>query len=283
MRIAIPVVLLASAVLTMGPACVNGPAPLDRWSPDELVRTLERLHTRVYDVYDLAPDRDAVHDLLSGSFTGRQLTEEYIEHYTTLYTMREERTAIDVLSVDYEEVTVTSREPGRVWLDAAWNVGGVVSHRGHKHVRINRYRALFALEERGGELRIAQTRVRDSERVRSTFSSGEDLFGDGSSSAGGMMSLEQLIEAGVGLPEPPGDAGADGTALCLPASAGGLWRRRGAIRAPSERVAGRSRGTGCAARPVGLREVHPAAAGGGDPGAPGGAARGGGPGPDAAG
>jgi hypothetical protein len=210
-RIAIPVVLLASAVLVAGLACAGGPAPMDRWSSGELIRTLERLHARVYDVYDLAPDRDAVHDLLSGSFTGRQLTEEYVEHYTTLYTMREERTSIDVLSVDYDEVRVASRGPERVWLDVGWNVGGVVSHRGHKHVRINRYRALFALEERGGELRIAQTRVRNSERVRSAFSSGGELFEGGSSSAGGMMSLEQLIEAGVGLPQPPGEAGADGT------------------------------------------------------------------------
>ena len=211
MRIAIPVVLLASAALVAGLACADRAGPMDRRTSEELIRTVKHLHARVYDVYDLAPDRDAVHDLLSGSFTGRQLTEEYIEHYTTLYTMRDERTAIDVLSVDYDEVRVASREPGRVWLDAGWNVGGVVSHRGHKHVRINRYRALFALVERGGELRIAQTRVRNSERVRSTFSSGNDLFKGGSSSARGMMSLEQLIEAGVGLPQPPGEAGADGT------------------------------------------------------------------------
>jgi hypothetical protein len=175
----------------------------------ELEAALRRLHARVYEVYDLPPDRDAVHDLLSGSFTGRQLTEEYIEHYTTLYTMEEEKTAIEVLRVDYEDVSVESRERQRVWIDADWSVGGVVTHQGHKHVRINRYRALFALVDDGGGLRIGETRIRNSERVRSVFSGEGSLFSGPSDSAGGMMSLEELIEAGVGLPEPPTDDGGD--------------------------------------------------------------------------
>jgi hypothetical protein len=182
-----------------------------RWSAAELQEALERLHRRVYEVYDLAPDRDAVHDLLSGSFVGRQLTEEYIEHYTTLYTMQKEKTAIDVLRVDYEDVSVQAREPDRVWLDADWSVGGVVTHQGHKHVRINRYRALFALVEDGGELRIGETRIRNSERVRSVFSGERGLFDDGAASAGGMMSLKELIEAGVGLPQPPSPEESEGS------------------------------------------------------------------------
>lgn len=200
---------LVLAVLAGTAACRDRSGPMERFTAEELVAAFERLHERVYGVYDLPPDRDAVHDLLAGSFAGRQLTEEYIEHFTTLYTMREEKTAIDVLQVDYDEVTLASRRPERVWLDADWSVGGVVSHRGHKHVRINRYRALFALEEAGGELRIAETRIRNSERVRSVFSGGEELFGDGPSSARGMMSLEDLIEAGVGLPEPSAEEDGD--------------------------------------------------------------------------
>jgi hypothetical protein len=87
----------------------------------------------------------------------------------------------------------------------------VVTHQGHKHVRINRYRALFALVEDGGELRIGETRIRNSERVRSVFSGERGLFDDGAASAGGMMSLKELIEAGVGLPQPaPEESGGSG-------------------------------------------------------------------------
>lgn len=199
-----------------GPSAGPGLPGLDGLTAEELVRAFRELHARVYSVYDLPPDRDLVHDLLSSSFAGRQLTEEYIEHYTTLFTMEAEKTAIDVLRVDYEDVRVTEREAvrtvsgprERAWIDADWSVGGVVTHQGHKHVRVNRYRALFAVAPTPDGLRIVETRIRNSERVRSVFS-GDGWPGAGdATSAGGMMSLEELIEAGVGLPE---DVAPDGT------------------------------------------------------------------------
>ena len=77
----------------------------------------EELHRRLYDVYSLDADRDALWDFLAQSFAGEALTGEYVEHFTVLHRMARERTAIRVLEVDYEDVTI--RRAGRdVWVDA---------------------------------------------------------------------------------------------------------------------------------------------------------------------
>ncbi|MEM9597680.1 MAG: hypothetical protein AAGD06_25665, partial [Acidobacteriota bacterium] len=153
------------------------------------------LHEPVYGVYALGADRGAIHDLLAASFTGEALTREYVEHFTTLARMEEESTSIQVLAVDYEEVTVLDSEAGRVRVDADWSVGGVVTHRGHRHPRTNRYRAIYTLEavgETAGEgWRIVDTRMRDMERIESYDSIvGDDGDGEGgvAKSRRGLMS-----------------------------------------------------------------------------------------------
>jgi len=175
---------------------------LGRIGDQDLISTFRELHTPIYRVYSLGPDRDAIHGLLAASFAGRALTREYVEHYSTLVWMQREQTAIDVLQVNYEQVDVLRLGHGNVEIDADWSVGGVVTHRNHQHARVNRYRAVYTLAPVDGGLRIVETRVRNSERVGSLLSAdGSWVFDDLPSSGSGFMDPLELLRAGVGAEE----------------------------------------------------------------------------------
>ena len=54
-----------------------------------------------------------------------------------------EDTSIDVKQVDYNSIEILAFDFGQVKLDVDWSVGGVVTHQGHKHTRVNRYHAVY--------------------------------------------------------------------------------------------------------------------------------------------
>jgi hypothetical protein len=168
--------LALAGVLAWALGCAA--SPIDRLGgADSIVERFQELHSKVYAVYSLGPDRDAIHAQLAAAFAGDALTREYVEHWTTLARMREEGTAIEVLSVDYESVAVAGTSPEGVLVEADWSVGGVVTHQRHKHHRINRYQAVYtvamAASEAGVEpsLHIVDTRVRNAERVATPLES----------------------------------------------------------------------------------------------------------------
>jgi len=128
------------------------------------------LHAPIYEVYGLgdagAPEgRDRLWEHLAARFAGEALTDEYVEHFTTLARLRREQTTVAVEAVDYEAVEVLALAPGAAELEAGWLVRGEVTHRGHSHQRVNRYRAAFRLEETAAGLRIVRTRLRDLQRL----------------------------------------------------------------------------------------------------------------------
>ena len=164
----------------------------------DVVEQFKTLHKPLYGVYDLGPDRDGIHGLLAESFTGEALTQEYVEHYTTLFRMVDDETSIRIQRVDYESVDILDRSPGKVRVDADWSVGGVVTHQGHKHPRVNRYRAVYTLSLTRSGLRITDTRMRNLERVRSLLSAGDAwTIDDLPKSGAGFMDPLDLLEAGV--------------------------------------------------------------------------------------
>jgi hypothetical protein len=193
--------VLLAALACAGASCVrSAPDPVDV----ELRARFESLHRRLYDVYALGGDRDALWTFLEGSFAGEALTREYVEHFTALRRMDRERTSIRVLAVDYEEVAV-HREDGGWRVDADWSVGGVVTHQGHRHPRINRYRASYRLaaaaapvagSARTGDLRIVGTTLRSLERVGSARATGFPLDAM-PGSARGSLSLSDLLRSGA--------------------------------------------------------------------------------------
>ncbi len=190
---------LRLGALTLGLAgCVGpstAPAPM---SEADLLVGFEQLHRRIYQVYSLAPDRDQVWDLLADSFTGPALTQQYVEHYTTLVLSEQEETAIQVLAVDYDSIELLEAPSDRARIDAAWAVGGVVTHRGHKHPRVNRYQAIYELEEAEQGLRITATHLKNMERVQRVLVEGQGWTLDRNDrSAGGLMSPSMLLEGGI--------------------------------------------------------------------------------------
>lgn len=193
-------------------ACAPSPAPQPLATADSaLYETFQSLHRPIYGVYELGGDRDAIHDLLQGSFTGEALTREYVEHFTTLHTMVKEETAIQVIRVDYESVHLLSRSPDPqgeiVRVEADWSVGGVVTHQAHKHTRVNRYVAVYTLQQTPQGWRITDTHMRDLARVRSVLSAyatdDNFLLDAMPSSGGGLMDPLDMLDAGIGQKDTP--------------------------------------------------------------------------------
>lgn len=178
--------------------------------PAEVHAAFAGLHPRVYEVYDLPLDRDAIWSLLSESFAGEALTEQYVEHWTTRVRMVEEETSIRVAKVDHDHVEVVSVSPGRATVEAAWSVGGVVTHRRHQHPRVNRYRAVYTLVQGPHGWRIASTRMRDVERIRSPSRTQGvfDILDNEPEGGGGYLDPLDLLDAGVGEDTDGGSGGA---------------------------------------------------------------------------
>jgi hypothetical protein len=176
-------------------------------TPSAVRARFEALHRPLYELYAIGDDRDALWHALASSFAGEALTSEYVEHFTALRRMARERTEMRVLEVDYEELAVR-REGEGFLVDADWSIGGVVTHQGHRHPRINRYRATYELAfavdaaDAGLDgLRIVATTLRSLERVASTRGGGFPLD-ELPSSARGSLSLGDLLRSGA-LAQPP--------------------------------------------------------------------------------
>ncbi len=177
------------------PSCGTGaPAIAD----DAALVIFQQLHSQIYDVYGLAPERDDVYDLLRTSFDGEALLDEYVEHYTTLRRMQRDDTKVTILRVDYGETQVLDNTEDGVVIEADWNVGGVVYHQGHSHTRINRYQAIYTLAERDPGYRIVDTKMKNMERVQldlmtSSLGLDEPLPTTGQ----GMLSPSDMLRAGL--------------------------------------------------------------------------------------
>jgi hypothetical protein len=212
------------------------PSPIDRLGgAAAILDRFRAIHSQVYRVYSLGLDRDAVHAQLAAAFAGDALTREYVEHWTTLARMRDEGTAIDVLSVDYENVAVAgTASHDEVLVEADWSVGGIVTHQRHKHHRINRYQAVYTLAMTSDDgaapsLHIVDTQVRNAERVSTPLeSSGASAFPLDAlpKSARGYLGPAELLKSGLLDPTPSASGAAtaptpasSGTSAPAPAAA----------------------------------------------------------------
>lgn len=169
----------------------------DQSLPDVPVikQQFQALHPLVYQIYQGNMAEVELHQLLSSVFVGRKLTGEYVEHYSTLHHMRLEETYIDVKQVDYNSIEVLDFDVGSVTFDVDWSVGGVVTHQGHKHTRVNRYQAVYTMIENDeGEWRISDVKMRNAERIRRATD--EDIL-NGTNAGGGYLDPMDLLEAGM--------------------------------------------------------------------------------------
>lgn len=161
---------------------------------DLVVQQFKVVHPTVYSIYGEPRSEYDLHDLLSNVFVGTKLTQEYVEHFTTLHHMEKEETSIYVKQVDYNEITVLDFDFGLVKLDVDWSVGGVVTHQGHKHTRVNRYHAVYTLLEISDGWRVSDVKMRNAERIRRATD--EDIL-NGVDAGGGYLDPMDLLEAGM--------------------------------------------------------------------------------------
>ena len=159
-----------------------------------------QIHRNVYEVYQAQSKGIEIHQILQNSFEGEALTQEYIEHFSTLAKMEFEETAIDIKQVDYHNIKILEYTKVHLRVDADWSVGGIVTHQKHKHPRVNRYRAAYTLQKNASNnWRITQTKMRNMERVQRATLSDEDFFsGDwNTESSGGFLDPLDLIDAEI--------------------------------------------------------------------------------------
>lgn len=183
-------------------ACGEPDQPVDGAEIEAAVLAFEALHPGVYDVWELPLDRDLLHDALARTFAGEALTRQYVETWATRTRMDADGVAVRVLGVEHEEVSVLEVTEGGIRLDARWLARGVVSHQGHKHPRIHRYRAVFELAETTEGWRVVDLRPKELARVASRV---DDLFGEGGAPGEqGFMDPLELFGAGV-LDEQPAE------------------------------------------------------------------------------
>ena len=161
----------------------------------KLQQHFQEVHPLVYQIYQGNMAEVELHQLLSSVFVGRRLTGEYVEHYSTLHHMRLEETYIDVKQIDYNTIEVLDFDVGAVQLDVDWSVGGIVTHQGHKHTRVNRYQAVYTMIDTGDKgWRISDVKMRNAERVRRATD--EDIL-NGTDAGGGYLDPMDLLDAGM--------------------------------------------------------------------------------------
>jgi hypothetical protein len=169
LSIALTRVALACAVLLAPVGNVALPLPASvGGSPDRdaAERILARLLPNVYRAFEF-PTESATYDRLALSVTGDTLTEVYLEHRRAV--RMEERggararvETVEVVGVD----TVGPGSAGGFLADAAWSVGGTVTHFGHRHFRQNRYDARVEVVPIEGHWKIRSIEVLDEKRLQ---------------------------------------------------------------------------------------------------------------------
>lgn len=163
----------------------------------DLKSQFEPLHRRIHEVYKIGPEPETLHNHLSDSFTGEALTQEYVEHFTTLHRMSEDSMKLDILGVEYLTLEEVETEPWTVQVE--WLVRGVVHHANHRHPRINRYRAKYLTEMSAEGLRIVDTEIQNVVRVAGQLPS-SDPFGldtTGSLTERGFIDPLEMLEGGL--------------------------------------------------------------------------------------
>ncbi|MEE9562787.1 MAG: HupE/UreJ family protein, partial [Thermoanaerobaculia bacterium] len=129
-------------------------------------RILARVLPNIYRAFEFR-EESAAFDRLALSVTGDTLTEIYLDHRRVLEMedrggARARVVAIEILEVD----SVQAAGDGSFTAQAAWTVGGTVTHFGHRHFRQNRYHARVTVVPDQDIWKIRLIEVLNEERLR---------------------------------------------------------------------------------------------------------------------
>lgn len=112
------------------------------WDEAGLLDTFEKIHRRIYDVYDLR-DPYRVFDLLAGSCKGKELEKQVFEYLKCLKVQEEFNTAVTIADVLYNDVRVVAVEEDVAQVYCKWVVIGKVRHPTHIHRKTNLNEAYY--------------------------------------------------------------------------------------------------------------------------------------------
>jgi hypothetical protein len=139
----------------------SGRTPSER----QAKRILAGLLPNIYRALEFR-NEELIYDRLAISVTGETLSDVYLEQRRALEI--EERggaqarvEAVEVLGVG--EIAATDRGFA---VRAAWTVGGMVTHFGHRHFRQNRYDAQIGVTPVDGTWKIRSIEILDQERIK---------------------------------------------------------------------------------------------------------------------
>lgn len=135
---------------------------------DEAYAILQRLHGNVYQAFGGSTPEE-VYDLLAVSVAPGIIDDLYGDVYESLVLRNQGGAVCRVERIDVFEHTVRPGQSGsavpQFMVELGWRVHGIVSHWGHEHRRINKYRADYTVEHDGRAWRIAKVQVREQERI----------------------------------------------------------------------------------------------------------------------
>lgn len=154
-------------VLNVGTVQFGGGPTLPSEQEAEAIFT--PLHANLYRAFDYVKESD-IYDALAQSADGPFLDTIYRTIFRGLV-MEEEGGAVarvarvKPLSIEVEEIGLTTDGRPAVQLRCQWRVDGVVSHWGHAHARSNVYSARWSLEETEPGWRLSGLEILEQDRV----------------------------------------------------------------------------------------------------------------------
>ncbi len=163
--------LLVGAALARDLATIDVPLP---WggrptlpAPSQARAIFESLHENVYAAFS-AESEDAIYELLAASVVPEQLDALYGEVIESLILRQDGGAVCSIAAVEpiaggIDEASYEVGGAPEFAVDWTWRVKGIVSHWGHVHERVNRFRATYVVRHDGESWKIADVDVKEHE------------------------------------------------------------------------------------------------------------------------
>lgn len=167
-----PVVRLTTIVLLVGVAAAllllfqsnwKGPVVPDQ---TEAVEIFRKLHSNIYAAFKATTESE-IYDVLAGSL-GEELLDELYNEVHAAVISRSGGASFNIRRVkplQSELLPAPATEGAAYRVRHHWRVYGTVSHFGHRHSRINEYRAVYTVTTKRGLWRITDVWIEQQQRI----------------------------------------------------------------------------------------------------------------------
>jgi hypothetical protein len=155
------IALVVAAAIGWAGSRSEAPVAVDAEQADEISYALLR---NVYHAFDYRRESD-IYDTLAKSATGDLLTRIYLEIQRSLQVETQGGARVRVTDVDLRKCALVPPAAGAFVADCEWVAVGTVTHWGHTHDRVNRYRARLSIAPVDGQWRLVGLELMSEERI----------------------------------------------------------------------------------------------------------------------